>query len=117
MKRSIICFSTLAVLVIIASVFEIVYSNSLARAIDEMVTEFQSADDQEKSQIAADFKSTFKKRESLNELFFSKTLIEGLGDCINDLIIYSEHGDEKNFERSCARISLYSDSIRCAGVF
>ena len=98
MKRSVICFSLLFVMVAAGAVSEIFYSNSLARNIDRTINQCQSSDFDEKARLCRELSDRFDGKEVLNELFFSRELIDKISRGLSDLIIYAEYKDEKKFQ-------------------
>lgn len=117
MKRSIICFSLLFILIVTGAVCEIFYCNSLARDIDDMIIQCQDSDFEEKAGLCRKLSDRFDSSEALNELFFSRELIDKISRGISDLIVYAEYNDEKNFERALNSLKICNQEIYNAGIF
>ncbi|MBP3480705.1 MAG: DUF4363 family protein [Clostridia bacterium] len=117
MKRSVICFSLLFVMVAAGAVSEIFYSNSLARNIDRTINQCQSSDFDEKARLCRELSDRFDGKEVLNELFFSRELIDKISRGLSDLIIYAEYKDEKNFRRALNSLKICNQEIHNAGIF
>ena len=117
MKRSIVCFSLLFILIVAGAVCEIFYCNSLARDIDDMISQCQDSDCEEKVSLCRKLSERFDSSEALNELFFSRELIDKISCGISDLIVYAEYKDEKNFERSLNGLKICNQEIYNAGIF
>lgn len=117
MKRSIISFSLLTAIVISVSLCEVFYSNTLAREIDVMIDECKNSDFEARAELCSTFKQKFDGNEALNELFFSRKLIDKISSSLCELIVYAEHGDSIDFERSISLLSLCCENIYNAGIF
>lgn len=117
MKRSIICFSLLFILIVAGAVSEIIYSNALAQDIDETIEQCRVSDFDEKARLCKKLSERFDSSEALNELFFSRELIDKISCGISDLIVYAEYKDEKNFERALNSLKICNQEIYNAGIF
>lgn len=117
MKRSIISFSLLTVIVVSFSLCEVFYSNALAKKIDNMIDECKNADFEKKAELCSKLKQKFDDSEALNELFFSRELIDKISGSLCELIVYAEHGDSINFEKNLSLLSLCCENVYNAGIF
>lgn len=117
MKRSIVCFSILTLIVLASALSEVIFSNMLAEKIDDTLKSCETADFETRAKLCKKLKDEFESHEAINELFFSRDLIEKIDGTVRELIVYAEHGDSKNFERALALLAMCNEGIYNAGIF
>lgn len=118
MKRNAILLTLLTVFLIFAVIAEITYSVILSKDMTEILDKCDIAQsDSERAVLCSELTRSFSDREAINEMFFTKELIEKVNIEISDMRICALSGDTDGFDTAKDRLKIYTERIYFAGIF
>ncbi len=117
MKRSIVSFIILTVVILLGAGGELIYSSLLSNKITDTISECQTLENDEKINKCRELYDYIEKHEGLNELFLSRKMLEKITIESKGICIYLKNHDDTSFEISLAKLETYAKDIYGGGVF
>lgn len=117
MKRSIISLIVLLLLVAIGAGGEVIHSNLLAKKIEDTIAKCEGADFDTRLQSCHELHRYFDRLEVINELFFTRKLINVIENTFSEIIVYAKYQNEEEFERGIEKLKIQAKGLYNAGVF